>query len=165
MALDKNKIKQNVTKFKNLRKFQEAIREQLKLVEDNPKDIPTLQELGNLHLLAQQKEQAVPIFIRIAELYHKAGFTPKALASIKIALRESPDNTQAQELYATFAEQTGLQRDAIDAYEKLVNSYSMLGQLDKAEVVLAKLLDLNPENVRYQLQHGDLLTRLNRKEE
>jgi len=165
MALDKNKIKQNVAKFVSLKKYTEAIREQQKLVEDNPKDIPTLQYLGNIYLMAGQKEQAVPVFIRVAELYHKSGFTPKALASIKIALREAPDNTQAQELYATFAEQTGLQRDAIDAYEKLVSSYTTLGQLDKAESILAKLLDLNHENIKYQLQHGDLLTRLNRKEE
>ncbi|MFB3850300.1 MAG: tetratricopeptide repeat protein [Acidobacteriota bacterium] len=165
MAIDKNKIKQNVAKFVSLKKYPEAIREQQKLVDDNPKDIPTLQYLGNIYLMAGQKEQAVPIFVRVAELYHKSGFTPKALASIKIALREAPDNTQAQELYATFAEQTGLQRDAIDAYEKLVNSYTVLGQLDKAESILSKLLDLSPENIRYQLQHGDLLTRLNRKEE
>lgn len=165
MALDKNKIKANVTKLVSQKKYQEAIREQIKLVEDNPKDIPTLQQLGNIYLMANQKENAVPLFIKIAELYHKTGFTPKALASIKIALREAPDNTQAQELYATFAEQTGLQRDAIDAYEKLVGTYSMMGQLDKAESILAKLLELNPDNVRYQLQHGDLLTRLNRKED
>lgn len=165
MALDKNKVKQNVAKFVSQKKYIEAIREQQKLVDDNPKDIQTLQYLGNIYLMAGQKEQAVPVFIRVAELYHKSGFTPKALASIKIALREAPDNTQAQELYATFAEQTGLQRDAIDAYEKLVNSYIVLGQLDKAESILTKLLDLNPENIKYQLQHGDLLTRLNRKEE
>lgn len=165
MALDRNKIKANVAKLISQRKYQEAIKEQHKLVEDNPKDIPTLQQLGNIYLMANQKENAVPIFVKVAELYHKTGFTPKALASIRIALREAPDNTQAQELYATFAEQTGLQRDAIDAYEKLVGTYSLSGQLDKAEAVLAKLLDLNPENVKYQLQHGDILTRLNKKEE
>ncbi len=165
MAIDRNKIKLNVDKFVRARKFPEAIRELQKLVEDNPKDINSLQQLGNLYLMAKDSEQAVPVFIRIAELYHKSGFTPKALASIKIALREAPENIQAQELYATFAEHTGLQRDAIDAYEKLVTNYTKVGQLDKAQKILEKLLELNPDNIKFQLQHGDLLTRLNKKEE
>ncbi len=165
MAIDRNKIKLNVDKFVRAKKFPEAIRELQKLVEDNPKDINSLQQLGNLYLMAKDNEQAVPVFIRIAELYHKSGFTPKALASIKIALREAPENIQAQELYATFAEQTGLQRDAIDAYEKLVTNYTKAGQLDKAQKILEKLLELNPDNIKFQLQHGDLLTRLNKKEE
>jgi tetratricopeptide (TPR) repeat protein len=165
MGLDRAKTKANVDKFVRANKIPEAIREVQKLVEDNPRDIATLQQLANLYLRAQNKDAAVPIFIRIAELYQKDGFTPKALASIKIALREAPDNTQAQELYASFAEQTGMQRDSIEAYEKLVASYSKSGLLDKAEKILDKLLELSPDSVRYQLQHGDLLIRLNKKEQ
>jgi len=165
MALDRVKTKANIDKFIRANKIPEAIREVQKLVEDNPRDTVTLQQLANLYLKMQNKDSAVPIFIRIAELYHKDGFTPKALASIKIALREAPDNTQAQELYASFAEQTGMQRDALEAYEKLVASYMRNGILDKAEKILDKLLELGPESVRYQLQHGDLLVRLNKKEQ
>lgn len=163
--IDRNKIKQNVDKFVRAKKYQEAIIELKKLYADNPKEISTLQQLGNLYLQVGEKDDAVPIFIKMSELYHITGFTSKALASIKIALRESPTNTQAQELYATYAEQTGLQRDAIDAYEKLVSTYTNTGQLDKAEKILSRLLEMNPESVKYQLQHGDLLTRLDRKEE
>ncbi|HNQ79259.1 MAG TPA: tetratricopeptide repeat protein [Acidobacteriota bacterium] len=165
MALDRVKTKANIDKFIRANKIPEAIREVQKLVEDNPRDTVTLQQLANLYLKMQNKDSAVPIFIRIAELYHKDGFTPKALASIKIALREAPDNTQAQELYASFAEQTGMQRDALEAYEKLVTSYMKNGILDKAEKILDKLLELGPDSVRYQLQHGDLLVRLNKKEQ
>ena len=165
MALDRVKTKANIDKFIRANKIPEAIREVQKLVEDNPRDTVTLQQLANLYLKMQNKDSAVPIFIRIAELYHKDGFTPKALASIKIALREAPDNTQAQELYASFAEQTGMQRDALEAYEKLVTSYMRNGILDKAEKILDKLLELGPDSVRYQLQHGDLLIRLNKKEQ
>lgn len=165
MAIDRNKIKQNVDKFVRARKFPEAIRELLKLVEDNPKDINSLQQLGNLYLLANEKEQAVPVFIKIAELYQKSGFVPKAVASIKIALRESPENLQAQELYASLSEQTGLQREAIDAYERLTSTYIKNGQLDKAEKSLERLLELNPDSAKFLLQHGDILVRLNKKEE
>ncbi len=58
-----------------------------------------------------------------------------------------------------------MQRDALEAYEKLVTSYMKNGILDKAEKILDKLLELGPDSVRYQLQHGDLLVRLNKKEQ
>jgi tetratricopeptide (TPR) repeat protein len=165
MGLDRAKTKANIDKFVRANKIPEAIREVQKLVEDNPRDTATLQQLANLYLRVQNKDAAIPIFIRIAELYQKAGFTPKALASIRIALREDPDNTQAQELFASFAEQTGMQRDAIEAFEKLVSTYTKGGLLDNAEKILNKLLELSPESVRYQLQHGDLSIRLNKKEQ
>ena len=64
MALDRVKSKANIDKFIRANKIPEAIREVQKLVEDNPRDTVTLQQLANLYLKMQNKDSALPIFIR-----------------------------------------------------------------------------------------------------
>jgi predicted Zn-dependent protease len=105
MPLDRAKTRANADKLLRANRVQDAIRELQKLAEDNPRDIQTLNQLGNLYLRLGNKAAAVPMFLRVAELYNKSGFATKAVASLKIATREQPDHLEAWEMLANLSEQ------------------------------------------------------------
>ena len=112
MALNRTKTKALADKYLRQNKVQEAIRELQKLIEDNPRDHSTLNQLGNLYLRTGNKEAAVPLFIKVAEIYNKQGFALKAVASLKIVSRVEPDNLQALDLLASLNEQQGFIKEA-----------------------------------------------------
>lgn len=165
MALDRAKTKANVDKFLRANQVQDAIRELQKLAEDNPRDIRTLNQIGNLYLRIGNKAAAVPMFIKVAELYDKEGFHMKAVASLKIATREAPDNLQAWELLGNLSEQQGFTKEARLAYDQVASLVAASGNLDALVRIQRKLLDLEPENIKIRVQVGDNLLKLGREAE
>jgi tetratricopeptide (TPR) repeat protein len=165
MAIDRVKVKINADKLLMANKVPEAIREYQKLVEDNPRDITTLSQLGNLHLRVGNKNAAVPIFIKVAELFNKNGFAMKAVASLKIAVREDPNNLRAWELLAELSEQQGFVKEARTAYEKVAELVSGGSDVEAILRVNQKLLDIDPENLRVRLHVGDLLLKKGNKQD
>ncbi len=165
MAIDRVKVKITADKLLMANKVPEAIREYQKLVEDNPRDITTLSQLGNLHLRVGNKSAAVPIFIKVAELFNKNGFAMKAVASLKIAVREDPDNLRAWELLAELSEQQGFVKEARTAYEKVAELVSGGSDAEAILRVNQKLLDVDPENLRVRLHVGDLLLKKGNKQD
>ncbi|MEW5763814.1 MAG: tetratricopeptide repeat protein [Acidobacteriota bacterium] len=165
MALDRAKTKANVDKFLRANRIQDAVRELQKLAEDNPRDIQTLNQIGNLYLRLGNKTAAVPMLIKVAELYAKDGFATKAVASLKIATREQPENLQAWEMLGSLSEQQGFIREARLAYDQVGRLVGQSGNLDALIRVQRKVLDLEPENIKIRVQVGDNLLKLGRTDE
>ena len=165
MALDRAKTKANVDKFLRANRIQDAIRELQKLAEDNPRDIQTLNQIGNLYLRLGNKAAAVPMFIKVAELFAKDGFHMKAVASLKIATREEPENLQAWEMLGSLSEQQGFTKEARLAYDQVARLVSAAGNLDGLVRIQRKILDLEPENIKIRVQVGDNLLKLGKTQE
>lgn len=165
MALDRVKTRANAEKLLRANRIQEAIRELQKLAEDNPHDIQTLNQIGNLYLRLGNKEAAVPMFIKVAELFAKNGFATKAVASLKIVTREQPENLSAWQMLASLSEQQGFAREAWAAYEKVAELVGRAGNLEGTIAVQKKLLELEPENLKVRVQLGDSLVKANKKDE
>ncbi|OYW00471.1 MAG: hypothetical protein B7X11_04485, partial [Acidobacteria bacterium 37-65-4] len=146
-------------------RIQDAIRELQKLAEDNPRDIQTLNQMGNLFLRVGNKAAAVPMFLRVAELYNKSGFATKAVASLKIATREQPDHLEAWEMLASLSEQQGFTREARLAFERVAQLVAQSGNAEATVRVQKKILEIEPENLKVRIQVGDNLIKLNRTEE
>ena len=165
MALDRAKARANAEKFLRANRVQEAIRELQKLAEDNPHDIQTLNQIGNLYLRVGNKEAAVPMFLKVAELYNKNGFATKAVASLKIATRESPENLAAWEMLAALSEQQGFAREARQAYDQVAQLVAKSGNLETAIRIQRKIMELEPENLKVRIQMGDNLVKLGKTDE
>ena len=165
MALDRAKARANAEKFLRANRVEEAIRELQKLAEDNPHDIQTLNQIGNLYLRVGKKEAAVPMFLKVAELYNKNGFATKAVASLKIATRESPENLAAWEMLAALSEQQGFAREARQAYDQVAQLVAKSGNLDAAIRIQRKIIELEPENLKVRIQLGDNLVKLGKTDE
>jgi pilus assembly protein FimV len=165
MAIDRVKTKANAEKFLKANRIPEAIRELQKLADDNPRDIQVLNQIGQLHLRQGSKDLAVPCFIKVADLFTKQGFFTKAVASLKIVTREAPDNLAAWEMLASLSEQQGFAREAWGAYEKVSELYTRTGNLNGVIDVQKKLLELEPDNLKVQVQLGDNLVKAGRRDE
>ena len=165
MPLDRAKTRANADKLLRANRVQDAIRELQKLAEDNPRDIQTLNQLGNLYLRLGNKAAAVPMFLRVAELYNKSGFATKAVASLKIATREQPDHLEAWEMLANLSEQQGFTREARLAFERVAELVTQSGNAEATVRVQKKILEIEPENLKVRIQLGDNLIKLNRTEE
>jgi tetratricopeptide (TPR) repeat protein len=165
MAIDRVKTKANAEKFLKANRIPEAIRELQKLADDNPRDIQVLNQIGQLHLRQGSKDLAVPCFIKVADLFTKQGFFTKAVASLKIVTREAPENLAAWEMLASLSEQQGFAREAWGAYEKVSELYTRTGNLNGVIDVQKKLLELEPDNLKVQVQLGDNLVKAGRRDE
>ncbi|OYW01337.1 MAG: hypothetical protein B7X11_04110, partial [Acidobacteria bacterium 37-65-4] len=107
----------------------------------------------------------VPSFLKVADLFSKQGFFTKAVASLKIVTLEAPGNLSAWEMLASLSEQQGFAREAWSAHEKVAELYGRAGNLDGVIEVQKKLLDLEPDNLKVQVQLGDNLIKGGRREE
>ncbi len=165
MAIDRVKTKANAEKFLKVGRIPEAIRELQKLADDNPRDIQVLNQIGQLHLRLGNRDLAVPSFLKVADLFSKQGFFTKAVASLKIVTREAPENLSAWEMLAGLSEQQGFAREAWSAYEKVAELCGRAGNLTGVVEVQKKLLELEPDNVKIQVQLGDNLIKGGRREE
>lgn len=165
MALDRVKTRSNAEKHIRANRLQDAVKELQKLAEDSPRDIQVLNQIGNLYLRMGNKTAAVPMFLKVAELYNKTGFATKAVASLKIATREQPDNLPAWEMLATLSEQQGFAREARLAYGEVAELLAKAGNLDALVAVQNKILEIEPENIKARIQLGDNYLKLERKDE
>ncbi|MGA9752958.1 MAG: tetratricopeptide repeat protein [Acidobacteriota bacterium] len=165
MPLDRAKTRANADKLLRANRVQDAIRELQKLAEDNPRDIQTLNQMGNLFLRVGNKAAAVPMFLRVAELYNKSGFATKAVASLKIATREQPDHLEAWEMLASLSEQQGFTREARLAFERVAQLVAQSGNAEATVRIQKKILEIEPENLKVRIQVGDNLIKLGRTDE
>jgi pilus assembly protein FimV len=165
MAIDRVKVRANAEKLLRANRIPEAVRELQKLAEDNPHDIQVLNQIGNLYLRLGNKDAAVPMFIKVAELFAKSGFATKAVASLKIVTREQPENLSAWQMLASLSEQQGFTREALSAYEKVAQIVGGAGNVEALIATYRKLLDLEPNNIKVRVQLGDSLVKAGKKDE
>ena len=121
MALDREKSLQAAQKLIEKKRFDRALEEYQRLVQDDPNDARTLLKLGDLQVRMQQSASAMQSYDRVAKLYEAQGFAVKALAVYK-QIREHIQK-RAPELSDQFAHitprlariytQLGLKSDAI----------------------------------------------------
>ena len=74
MAIDRVKVKKEADKFLAGGKVERAIEEFQKLVEDNPKDYATLNQIGDLYVQINRVREGVEIHKRLGSAYERDGF-------------------------------------------------------------------------------------------
>jgi len=93
-------------------KFDLAIEEYLRLVEDQPGDLGAANALGDLYAKVGNRARAVAQFAQIADHHRDSGFVPKAVAFYKKALKVDPASDHALSQLAQIAVEQELYADA-----------------------------------------------------
>ena len=83
LGFDKAKVLQTAEKYVLQGKIQAAIDEYHKILKKDPKDLMTLNTVGDLYDRAGKREEAVKCFYELAEKYVEAGYVPRAIAVYK----------------------------------------------------------------------------------
>src|SRR5436305_15039886 len=112
MGFDRAKAMRNAERFVAQGKIRAAIDEYRSVVDNDPRDIATLNMLGDLLAKNVEKEEAVRCYMRVAEHYGAQGFSQKAIAIYNKISRIRPDAVEVTEKLAELHTNKGSLSDA-----------------------------------------------------
>jgi len=152
-------------KFELRGRWDRAIREYRKLLEDKSDDPRLLNRIGDLLSRTGEIDEALRLFRQVATYYEREGLLHKAVATNKkIHKLHAGDAAVVEKLCELYARQ-GLQIEAKSHLLALARLYSESGQNDRVLDVYQRLVDLEPGNHELRLNLADLLRRDGRKQQ
>ena len=83
MAINRDKVLASAIKLLQGGKYEKAIAEFQRLVDDDPKDVRTILKIGDTHVKMGHREEAIKNYERVANIYSEQGFYLKAVAVFK----------------------------------------------------------------------------------
>jgi tetratricopeptide (TPR) repeat protein len=165
MALNQAKVLKNAEKYLRQGKIDAAIAEYQQLVQENPKDLNTINKIGDLYARHGKIREAIAQFSKIAEFYSADGFLLKAIAIYKKINKLDPNYMEAYSRLADLYSQQGLVMEAKSQYQVVAEHYLKAGQLDRTRSVFEKLLKLAPDDLKTRLALAELLVKEKKSEE
>jgi tetratricopeptide (TPR) repeat protein len=146
MAINREKVQDAAEKLLQRGKVEAAIQEFRKLLADSPKDIALLNRVGDLYVRINRNDEAIRLFLQLAQRYSEDGFFVKAIAIYKKILKFDPTRMVVYERLADLYHKQGLLTEARDQYKVLVDYYQKHGDAKKGAEFLQKIADLDPED-------------------
>ena len=165
MAVNREQVLQSAEKLLARGKLDQALKEYLRVLEDNPKDISTLNKVGDLYVRMNRPGDSIPFFTRIADFYAKDGFFLKAIAIFKKINKIDPAQLEVYDKLADLYHKQGLVQDARSQYQVLADHYQKNNRVGEAIAVYKKMAAIDPSDMRIQVRLADLYRSSNQKEQ
>jgi pilus assembly protein FimV len=165
MAYNKSKHLDAAQKYLQQGKLPQAIAEYQQILKNEPKDQVTLMTLGDLFVRQGETFQALEYFERLAKLFLNDGFTTKAIAIYKKVAKLAPEESRPMERLAELYVQQGVLSEARPIYLQLAEAQLKAGRQPQAAVLLRKLLEAEPDNLRVLTRLADLHLTMGQKKE
>jgi len=159
VSLDRTKILDQAQKHLQKGALDKAIIEYQKLVRDDPQDVRTWLKIGDLYTRLGSIREAVDTYGRVAETYAQQGFFLKAVAVYKQILKLDPQSIETQLRLAGMYEQLALVSDALATYEQVATVFARDGQLERGLQTMARMVDLDPENIAIRIKFAESLSK------
>ncbi len=167
MAIDREKVLAAAQKFVEKKKYDKAVLEYQRLIQEDPNDARTLLKIGDLQSKMEAYADAVATYERVGKFYAQQGFALKAIAVYKqireIILKHVP---QLEERYshitpklAELYVQLGLTSDALAALDEVATRMQRSGRDGEAIEVFRKIVELDPTNPLPHLRLAEALSR------
>ena len=168
MAIDREKIQANAQKFVDKKKYDKAIVELLKIIQQEPNDARTLLKVGDLYSKIPDFPNAIATYERVGKFYAQQGFALKAIAVYKqireMLVKHAP---QLEERYAHITplladlfQQLGLTSDALAALDEIASRLQRQQKDAEALDVLRRIVELDPANPLPHLRLAEALSRM-----
>ena len=155
MAFDKNKATLAAQKYMQKGQYDRAIREYVRILKEDPKDIKVRQKLGDLYAREDKKEEAVAEYNYVAKYYSDDGFFLRAIAVYKQILKLDPSQIQINLKLADLYHKQNLLGDSIKQYQLVYSYYERKGETRKALDTLSTMAEMTPENLSLRLKLAD----------
>jgi tetratricopeptide (TPR) repeat protein len=153
---NRDQILQGAEKLLVKGKLDSALKEYLRVLEENPKDISTLNKVGDLYVRINRPADSIPFFTRIADFYAKDGFFLKAIAIYKKINKIDPARLEVYEQLADLYHKQGLTQDARSQYQVLADHYSKNNRPEEAIGAYKKMATVDPGDLKIQARLADL---------
>ena len=165
MAASRDQVLQSAEKLLSRGKLDQALKEYLRVLEENAKDISTLNKVGDLYVRLNRPADSIPYFTRIAEFYSKDGFFLKAIAIFKKINKIDPARLEVYDKLADLYHKQGLVQDARSQYQVLADHYQKNNRANDAIAVYKKMAAIDPTDLRIQVRLADLYRAANQKDQ
>ncbi|HSB21080.1 MAG TPA: tetratricopeptide repeat protein, partial [Anaeromyxobacteraceae bacterium] len=159
MAVDKNKVIAEATKFAQRGQWDRAIKVYDKILSEDPKDVRVLLKVGELHQKRGDDPSAAATFNRVAEAYTEQGFFLKAIAVYKQMIKLAPDDPRVNERLASLYQQLGIMSDAMAQLQLVAAAAEKAGDQPKLLDVLQRMIEIEPDNVGSAVKLGEIHAR------
>jgi len=156
MAIDRTKISRLAENHMALGRVDRAIEEFLKLIEDRSDDFNLLNRVGDAYLQAGKIPEALDLFKKAGSGFERGGFNAKATAVFKKAHRIAADDVEISERLAELYRQTNMIKEAIQIHIEVAEVCTRKGLIKRALEALAKVVDLDPKNLKNKVKLADL---------
>jgi len=122
-----------------------------KIAKLAPEETKTLEKLAELYVQQGVLSEARPIFLQLAEAHIKAGRREAASALLRKLLEAEPDNLRVQMRFAEVQLAMGQKADAAQTFLVCAERHLVLRDYDEAAKLIARALELAPENASARL--------------
>ena len=156
MAYNRTKHLNAAQKYLQQGKMPQAILEYQQILKNEPKDQVTLMTLGDLFVRQGETFQALEYFERLAKIFLNDGFTTKAIAIYKKVAKLAPEESRPLERLAELYVQQGVLSEARPLFLQLAEMQLKAGRQPQAALLLRKLLEAEPDNLRVQIRLAEL---------
>lgn len=127
-------------------KIRAAIAEYRSVVDNDPRDIGTMNMLGDLHAKNSEKREAVDCYMVVGEHYSTQGFAQKAIAIYNKVSRLQPDSVEVSTKLAELYVVKGSMHEARAQYTMLAQHYEKTGKRIDALAMWKQVAQLDPQN-------------------
>lgn len=165
MAVQRDKVIANAEKLVAKGKIEPAIKEYERLLEDNPNDVNTLNRIGDLWVRINRNDEAVKVFVKIADHYSRDGFFLKAIAIFKKINKLDPSKLDIYAKLADLYAKQGLAMEAKSQYQVLADYYLKHGEPGNALGIYRKISELDPQSINVHVKLADLYSQNNQTAE
>ena len=156
MAIDRSKIQKEANKLLTAGKVERAIDEFQKLVDDNPKDYNTANQIGDLCVQIGRVKEGVEIHKRLGSSYERDGFHARAAAIFQKVVRNAPEDIDAAQHLADLYRQMNKTSDAVKVHLQVAEHFQKKGLIKRALEEFNKVVDLDPKNLKMKVKLADL---------
>jgi tetratricopeptide (TPR) repeat protein len=159
VATNKDKLIAGAQKLVEKSQFEKAIKEYLKVVADDDKDVRIWLKIGDLYAKLGKKPEAAETYAKVAQFYSDQGFYLKAVAVYKQILKIEPRLVDVNHKLAELYKQLGLLSDAMQQYEAVAAFYHREGKTREALAALKQIVELDPETVANRIKLAELYSK------
>jgi tetratricopeptide (TPR) repeat protein len=167
VAIDREKVLAAAQKYVEKKKYDKAVIEYERIIQEDPNDARTLLKMGDLQLKMEGYAAAVATYERVGKFYAHQGFSLKAIAVYKqireIITRHVPT---LEDRYSHIApkladlyQQLGLTSDALAALDEVATRLQRQNRDQEAIEVFRRIVDLDATNPLPHLRLAEALSR------
>jgi pilus assembly protein FimV len=165
MAVDKNKLVAEATRFVQKGQWDKAIKAYEKVYAEDRRDTRVLLKIGELQQKKGDNPAAAATLNLVAEAYREQGFFLKAVSVYKQVAKLAPDDLRVNERLAELYQQLGLMSEAMGQLQSVAVALERTGEQGRLLDTLRRMVDLDPDNVASGVKLGDLYTKAGRNPE
>jgi tetratricopeptide (TPR) repeat protein len=166
VAIDREKSLATAQKYVEKRRYDRAVIEYQKILQEDPSDARTLLKLGDLQSKMEAYADAIATYERVGKFYAAQGFALKAVAvykQIREIIAKHVPQLDDQYAYVTpkladLYEQLGLTSDALAALDDVVAHLQRHNRPQDAIDVFRRIVELDPANPLTHLRLAEALS-------